>query len=130
MLPAELEEDEEDEADPLDEGRLPLLPFALTPALRGLRAAALLLEAVPLWNRPEGRRPVPVRDVEEDAGLEEEADGLPVEGVDADERVDRRFRGAEARGILGLLSCLFVGGASALSNQFFFSATLATFRCF
>ena len=110
LLPLEVDdEDDEEEADPLDEGRLLLLLLPL-PALRGLRIAALL-EAVPLWNRPvEGRRLAaaeaeeegrPVRDVDVDEEDLDEADGLPVDGADEDEeRVDRRFRGAEARGIV------------------------------
>lgn len=118
LLPLELD-DEDEEADPLDEGR-PLLPLVLPlPALRGLRTAALL-EAVPLWNRPvEGRRLAaaddeaeeegrPVRDVDVDEEDLDEADGLPVDGVDEDEeRVDRRFRGAEARGIVAACCCLW-----------------------
>ena len=135
MLPAELEDDDDDEeADPLDDGRLLLLLLLLAlPALRGLRAAALL-EAVPLWNRPvEGRRlaaaadvdeegrPVPVRDVDE-AGL-----GLPVDGVD-EERVDRRFRGAEARGILVAVVMSLSLSFSLFLSLKFFSATFRYFR--
>ena len=115
LLPPELDDDEE--ADPLDEGRLLLLPLVLAalPALRGLRAAALL-EAVPLWNRPvEGRRLAAAEDDEEGRPVRvvdeedlDEADGLPVDGVDEDEeRVDRRFRGAEARGIVACC-CLWL----------------------
>ena len=91
LPPPELEEEEDDEeADPLDDGR-PLSPL---PALRDLRTAAL--PAIPEGRRlddEEGRPPV--RDVDD---LEDEA-GLPAEGVE-DEQVDRRFSGAEARGIL------------------------------
>ena len=125
VLPAELEDDEDDEeADPLDDGRPLLLPLLLVlplPALRGLRAAALL-EAVPLWNRPvEGRRLEEDEVDEEGRPVRVDELGLPVDGVDdEDERVDRRFRGAEARGIVACCFVLSLSLSLSISSQKYF----------
>ena len=85
------DEEEEEEADPLDDGRPRLAP----PPLRAARRAAP--EAEGAAPRRDGRLEIPVRDADadDDAGLEAADD----DGVD-DERVERRFNGAEARGMI------------------------------
>ena len=83
------DEVEEEEADPLDDGRP-----RLAPPLRAARRAAPEAEG----PRRDGRLeiPVPVRD-DDAAGLE--ADDDEDDGVE-EERVERRFSGAEARGMI------------------------------
>ena len=89
----EEEEEEEEDADPLDDGRPRLAP----PPLRAARRPAP--EAEGAAPRRDGRLEIPVR-VEgvpdrDAAGLEADNDDDGVE-----ERVERRFSGAEARGMI------------------------------